>query len=171
MVVLYSFLAVALVGSIFMYMYMEERVAENERRLQDVDQRIERLNTLWDDWQGVQYEARGYLVFGDTEALERAKAKENEFQQEINWFKSVVQTKQGEIFAEDLQEFHDFYFGVILPVTTEYGQLRAEGEITETTIDPETVLGLPTAQRLIEQGVVPYSPERGIDTLLSLIHI
>ncbi|WP_214755688.1 sensor histidine kinase [Exiguobacterium sp. s157] len=165
MVVLYSFLALALVGSIFMYMYMEERVAESERRLQDVDQRIERLNTLWDDWQGVQYEARGYLVFGDTEALERAKEKENEFQQEINWFKSVVQTKQGEIFAEDLQEFHDFYFGVILPVTTEYGQLRAEGEITETTIDPETVLALPTAQRLIEQGVVPYSPERGIDTL------
>lgn len=165
MVVLYSFLAVALVGSIFMYLHMQERVAANEQRLQDVDQRIDRLNTLWDEWQGAQYDARGYLLFGDTESLERARAKENEFQQEINWFKSVVQTKQGEIFSEDLQKFHDFYFGVILPVTTEYGQLRAEGEITETTIDPETILTLPTAERLIEQGVVPYSPERGIDTL------
>ncbi len=165
MVVLYSFLAVALVGSIFMYLHMQERVAANEQRLQDVDQRIDRLNTLWDEWQGAQYDARGYLLFGDTESLERARAKENEFQQEINWFKSVVQTKQGEIFSEDLQKFHDFYFGVILPVTTEYGQLRAEGEITETTIDPETILTLPTAERLIEQGVVPYSSERGIDTL------
>ncbi|UTT42210.1 sensor histidine kinase [Exiguobacterium aurantiacum] len=165
MVVLYSFLALALVGSIFMYTYMEERVAENEQRLEDVDERIDRLNTLWDEWQGAQYDSRGYLLFGDADSLERAQVKENEFQQEINWFKSVVQTKQGEIFAEDLQEFHDFYFGVILPVTTEYGQLRADGEITETTIDPETVLALPTAQRLIEQGVVPYNPERGIDTL------
>lgn len=165
MVVLYSFLAIALVGSIFMYMFMEERVVENEQRLQDVDERIERLNTLWDEWQSAQYDARGYLLFGDEEALTRAQEKENEFQQEINWFKSVVQTKQGEIFAEDLQSFHDFYFGVILPVTREYGQLRADGEITEDTIDPETVLTLPTAARLIEQGLVPYSPATGIDTL------
>ncbi|TCI23602.1 ATP-binding protein [Exiguobacterium sp. SL-9] len=165
MVVLYSFLALALVGSMIMYTYMQERVAENEQRLEDVDERIERLNTLWDEWQGAQYDARGYLLFGDPELLDLARTKENEFQQEINWFKSVVQTKQGEIFAEDLQQFHDFYFGVILPVTTEYGQLRAEGEITETTINPETILTLSTAERLIAQGAVPYDSERGIDTL------
>ncbi|RHB46605.1 sensor histidine kinase [Exiguobacterium sp. AM39-5BH] len=165
MVVLYSFLTLALIGSIVMYTYMHERVAANEQWLQDVDERIDRLNVLWNDWQGAQYDSRGYLLFGDPELLEQASAKENEFQQEINWFKSVVQTKQGEIFAEDLQKFHDFYFGVILPVTTEYGQLRIDGEITETTIDPETILTLPTARRLIEQGVVSYSPERGIDTI------
>lgn len=165
MVVLYSFLALALVGSMIMYTYMQERVVENEQRLEDVDERIQRLNTLWDEWQGAQYDARGYLLFGDSELLDLARAKENEFQQEINWFKSVVQTKQGEIFAEDLQQFHDFYFGVILPVTTEYGQLRAEGEITETTINPETILTLSTAERLIAQGAVPYDSERGIDTL------
>ncbi|TCI28764.1 HAMP domain-containing protein [Exiguobacterium sp. SL-10] len=165
MVVLYSFLALALVGSMIMYTYMQERVVENEQRLEDVDERIERLNTLWDEWQGAQYDARGYLLFGDPELLDLARTRENEFQQEINWFKSVVQTKQGEIFAEDLQQFHDFYFGVILPVTTEYGQLRAEGEITETTINPETILTLSTAERLIAQGAVPYDSERGIDTL------
>jgi signal transduction histidine kinase len=165
MVVLYSFLALALIGSMFMFVQMENRVAKSEARLQEVDERINRLNVLWDDWQGAQYDSRGYLLFGDPSALERARSKENEFQQEINWFKSVVQTKQGEIFAEDLQQFHDFYFGVIIPVTVEYGQLRADGEITESTIDPETILTLPTASRLIEQGVVPYSPERGIDTV------
>lgn len=165
MVVLYSFLALLLVTSIVMYVEMESRVKASEARLQEVDERIDRLNSLWDDWQGAQYDARGYLLFGDPTALERARNKENEFQQEINWFKSVVQTKQGEIFAEDLQKFHDFYFGVIIPVTAEYGQLRTSGEITESTIDPETILTLPTASRLIEQGVVPYSSERGIDTI------
>lgn len=165
MTVLYSFLALALVGSIIMYVQMETRVKENEARLQQVDERINRLNTLWDEWQSAQYDSRGYLLFGDVEALERARSKENEFQQEINWFKGAVESKPGEIFAEDLQEFHDFYFDVIMPVTAEYGQLRISGEITESTIDPETILTLPTAERLIDQGVVPYNPERGIDTL------
>lgn len=165
MVVLYTFLAVALIGSGIAYWYVENRLEANEARLREVDERISRLNTLWDEWQGAQYDSRGYLLFGDTAALDRALSKENEFQQEINWFKSVVQTRQGEIFADDLQNFHDFYFDVILPVTLEYGESRSEGEVIETFIDPETVASLPTAQRLIEQGVVQFSPERGIDTL------
>lgn len=165
MVVLYSFLAIALIGSVLMYAYVDERVEANERRLRDVDERISRLNVLWDEWQAAQYDSRGYLLFGDEEALDRARSKENEFQREINWFKSVVQTRQGELFAADLQEFHEFYFNVIIPVTYEYGQSKFSGDITETVIDPETILELPTAQRLIEQGVVPYNPERGIDTL------
>ncbi|TCI44126.1 HAMP domain-containing protein [Exiguobacterium sp. SH3S2] len=169
--VLYSFLALALVGSMIMYVQMETRVRENEARLQQVDERINRLNTFWDEWQSAQYDSRGYLLFGDVEALERAQSKENEFQQEINWFKAAVESKQGEIFAADLQAFHDFYFNVIMPVTAEYGQLRASGEITESTIDPETILTLPTAERLIEQGVVPYDPERGIDTLAPIQQI
>ncbi|WP_024371820.1 sensor histidine kinase [Exiguobacterium sp. ZOR0005] len=165
MVVLYSFLVVALVGSGIAYWYVEDRLAANEARLREVDERISRLNTLWDEWQAAQYDSRGYLLFGDTAALERARSKENEFQQEINWFKSVVQTRQGEIFADDLQNFHDFYFDVILPVTLEYGQSRSEGDVSETFIDPDTVASLPTAQRLIEQGAIQFSPERGIDTL------
>ena len=165
MVVLYSFLALALVVSIFAYSYVENRLDQNEARLRDLDNRIERLNSLWDEWQTSQYDTRGYLLFGDESMIEAARAKENEFQQEINWFKSVVQTRQGEIFADELQEFHEFYFSVIVPVTYEYGQAQRAGDIQDTYIDPLVVAELPTAQRLIDQGVVQFSPERGIDIL------
>lgn len=165
MVVLYSFLVLALVGSIITYVHIENRLEANEARLRQVDERINRLTMLWDEWQADQYDTRGYLLFGDIESLERASANKNEFQQEINWFKSTINTKEGEVFAKQLQDFHDFYYGVVIPVTYEYAQAQVEGEVTETFIDPDTVASLPTAQRLIDQGVVQFNPDRGIDIL------
>lgn len=165
MVVLYSFLIFALVGSMITYVYIEDRLEANEEKLRQVDERVNRLTTMWDDWQADQYDTRGYLLFGDVEALNRASKNELKFQQEIDWFKSVVQSRRGELFAEDLQQFHDFYYDAIIPITYEYTQAKADGDVTETFVTPETVAELPTAKRLIEQGVVPFSPERGIDIL------
>ncbi|WP_214731786.1 ATP-binding protein [Exiguobacterium sp. s195] len=165
MVVLYSFLVIALVGSALTYVYIENRLEANEARLRQVDERVNRLTTLWDEWQADQYDTRGYLLFGDTASLERSRANEAKFQQEINWFKTQVQTRQGELFAEDLQQFHNFYYDVIIPVTYEYAQAQQDGEVTETFIDAQTIAELPTAQRLIDQGLVQFNPQRGIDIL------
>jgi len=71
----YLILITLSVSSIAAYFYTNHQVMSAKTSLDAISERQERATSLWDDWQSLQYEMRGYIVFGDDAVLETVDEK------------------------------------------------------------------------------------------------
>lgn len=161
--VFYVVLLLVSVTSFFVYDYMETRIESSRSDLETISEKNRRADTLWDNWQNVQFGLRGFVIFGDQERFDEIEALRTEIKSETDWFGRRAETDQEEEFAAQMLNLYDLYYGALFPLTQSYVTEKKANRINEDFLQGDSLFSLPIAQRLVEQGQIKPTADGSID--------
>ncbi len=138
--------------SIAAYFYTSHQVADAESKLDAISTREERATKLWDTWQSLQYEVRGYVVFGDDAVLDVIDSKQASLERQTKWFEQNRIYDADQIYATDIRSLYTSYTKFVMPSFFKYVQAKKSG-----TID-ETFLAIPSLTKMMPD--IPANPNR-----------
>ncbi|MET4655979.1 signal transduction histidine kinase/CHASE3 domain sensor protein [Exiguobacterium sp. PvP048] len=148
----YLILITLSVSSIAAYFYTNHQVISAKTSLDAISERQERATSLWDDWQSLQYEMRGYIVFGDDAVLETINEKKSSLEQQTKWFEKNGKYQADQIYASDVRSLYTSYTTFVMPSLIKYVKAKQDG-----TVD-ETFLQMPSLKSMMPQ--VKRDPNR-----------
>ncbi|QWB29866.1 HAMP domain-containing sensor histidine kinase [Exiguobacterium acetylicum] len=148
----YLILIALSISSITAYFYTNHQVAQAKQELDAISVREDRATKLWDDWQSLQYEMRGYIVFGDDAVLDVIDEKKASLEQQTAWFEKNRLYKADEVYASDIRSLYNSYANFVMPSLIKYVQAKQAG-----TID-ETFLQMPSLKAMMPEA--PRDPNR-----------
>ncbi|WP_290772768.1 MULTISPECIES: ATP-binding protein [unclassified Exiguobacterium] len=148
----YLILITLSVSSLAAYFYTNHQVMDAKQELDAISMREDRATKLWDDWQSLQYEMRGYIVFGDDAVLDVIDEKKASLEQQTAWFEKNRLYKADQIYASDIRSLYNSYTNFVMPSLIKYVQAKQSG-----TID-EHFLQMPSLKAMMPQ--VPRDPNR-----------
>lgn len=148
----YLILIALSISSIAAYFYTNHQVAQAKQELDAISVREDRATKLWDDWQSLQYEMRGYIVFGDDAVLDVIDEKKVSLEQQTAWFEKNRLYKADEVYASDIRSLYNSYTNFVMPSLIKYVQAKQEGKIDER------FLQMPSLKAMMP--AVPRDPNR-----------
>ncbi len=148
----YLILITLSVSSVAAYFYTNHQVVSAKKSLDAISERQERATSLWDEWQSLQYEIRGYIVFGDDAVLETVNEKKASLEQQTEWFEKNGTYQADQIYASDVRSLYTSYTTFVMPSLIKYVQAKQDG-----TVD-ETFLQMPSLKSMMPQ--VKRDPNR-----------
>lgn len=161
--VFYIVLLLVSVTSFFVYDYMETRIESSRTDLETISEKNRRADTLWDNWQTVQFGLRGFVIFGDQERFNEIEALRTEIKSETDWFARRAETDQEEEFSAQMGNLYDLYYGALFPLTQSYVTEKKANRINEDFLQGNSLFSLPIAKRLVEQGQIKPTADGSID--------
>lgn len=161
--VFYTVLVLVSVTSFFVYDYMEGRIESSRNNLEMISEQNRRADTLWDNWQTVQFGLRGFVIFGDQDRFNEVEDLRTEIKSETDWFSRKAKTDEEEEFAAQMTNLYDLYYGALFPVTQSYVNGKKDNSINEDFLQGDSLFSLPVAKRLVEQGQLKPSADGSID--------
>ncbi|OIN67278.1 histidine kinase [Exiguobacterium sp. KRL4] len=161
--VFYVVLVLVSVTSFFVYDYMEERIELSRGDLEVISEQNRRADTLWDNWQTVQFGLRGFVIFGNQERFDEIQELRTEIKSETDWFVRNAKTDEEEEFAAQMTNLYDLYYSALFPLTQSYVNEKKAGTIREDFLEGDSLFSLPIAERLVEQGQLKQTADGSID--------
>ncbi|MCT4781067.1 MULTISPECIES: hypothetical protein [Exiguobacterium] len=161
--VFYVVLFLVSITSFFVYDYMEERIESSRGDLEVISEQNRRADTLWDNWQTVQFGLRGFVIFGDQERFDEIQELRTEIKSETDWFVRNGKTDEEEEFAAQMTNLYDLYYSALFPLTQSYVNEKKAGAIREDFLEGDSLFSLPIAERLVEQGQLKQTADGSID--------
>ena len=76
------------------YLYTKQQVDESRQELKMLNEHRTRATDLYESWQSMQYEMRGFVLLGDEEMLKEIEAKKNGINQQTTWFERNARFKE-----------------------------------------------------------------------------
>lgn len=128
----YLILITLSVSSIAAYFYTNHQVMSAKTSLDAISERQERATSLWDDWQSLQYEMRGYIVFGDDAVLETVDEKKQSLEEQTQWFEKNGTYEADQIYASDVRSLYTSYTTFVMPSLIKYVQAKQDGTVDES---------------------------------------
>ncbi|MFZ0076765.1 MAG: ATP-binding protein [Exiguobacterium undae] len=128
----YLILITLSVSSIAAYFYTNHQVMSAKTSLDAISERQERATSLWDDWQSLQYEMRGYIVFGDDAVLETVDEKTQSLEEQTQWFEKNGTYEADQIYASDVRSLYTSYTTFVMPSLIKYVQAKQDGTVDES---------------------------------------
>ncbi len=168
MAAFYVVLVTLSMSSLIVYDYTEERLDVTREKLDELSENRFRTSGLWEEWQDLQFNVRGYTLFGDPDVLARIKKQEESLDQQTEWFERNSSYEEGKTFAKRSRELHDYYFDAIIPAIEEYVAAKESGEVKEVFLDGRTLVSLPIGKRLFDEGKIKLDSEGNIDVLTQI---
>ncbi len=83
------------------YLYTKQQVDESRQELKMLNEHRTRATDLYESWQSMQYEMRGFVLLGDEEMLKEIEAKKNDINQQTTWFERNARFKEERQYATD----------------------------------------------------------------------
>ncbi|TCI25780.1 HAMP domain-containing protein [Exiguobacterium sp. SH5S4] len=143
--VFYLFIGLILLTSLAVYVYTENRIEETTSSLENVSERRTNATELFETWQSMQYEMRGYVLLGDEELLVRVKEKQVLIETQTAWFETNAVTEKEQTYAGDARALFSAYQQRVMPSLERYVVAKREGTVTEPFLQMPT-LGKVTPQ-------------------------
>lgn len=168
MAAFYVVLVTLSLSTLIVYDYTEERLDVTREKLDELSENRFRTSGLWEEWQDLQFNVRGYALFGDPDVLARIKKQEESLDQQTEWFERNSAYEEGKTFAKRSRELHDYYFDAIIPAIEEYVAAKESGEVKEVFLDGRTLVSLPIGKRLFDEGKIKLDSEGNIDVLTQI---
>ncbi|WP_214770942.1 HAMP domain-containing sensor histidine kinase [Exiguobacterium sp. s133] len=148
----YLILLVLSTTSIAAYFYTNHQVANAESRIDDISTREDRATKLWDTWQSLQYEVRGYVVFGDDAVMDVIESKQASLERQTKWFEQNRIYEADQIYATDIRSLYTSYTKFVMPSLIRYVQAKQSGAIDETFLE------MPSLKAMMPD--IPSDPDR-----------
>ncbi|MCT4787645.1 histidine kinase, partial [Exiguobacterium aestuarii] len=90
--VFYLFIGLILLTSLAVYVYTENQIEQTTSSLENISERRTNATELFETWQSMQYEMRGYVLLGDDAMLERVQDKQVLIDEQTTWFEQNAVT-------------------------------------------------------------------------------
>lgn len=161
----YVVLATLMISSLIVYNYTDTKLQATRAKLEDIRDRSARAGTLWEEWQDVQFNMRGYALMGNEELYTQVMAQQDKIAQQTDWFEKNAIYDQGKAFAQSSRELYQYYFDAILPLVQSYVKAKESGDITESFLKGTTLAELPLGQKLLTEGKIQLDSQGNIDVL------
>ncbi|EPE63361.1 HAMP domain protein [Exiguobacterium sp. S17] len=143
--VFYLFIGLILLTSLAVYVYTENKIEQTTSSLENVSERRTNATELFETWQSMQYEMRGYVLLGDEELLARVKEKQDLIETQTAWFETNAVTEKEQTYARDARTLFSAYQQRVMPSLERYVSAKREGTVTEPFLQMPT-LGKVTPQ-------------------------
>lgn len=143
--VFYLFIGLILLTSLGVYVYTENRIEQTTTSLENVSERRTNATELFETWQSMQYEMRGYVILGDEEMLTRVKDKQALIETQTAWFEANAVTEKEKVYASDARTLFSAYQERVMPSLERYVVAKRTGTVTEPFLQMPT-LGKVTPQ-------------------------
>ncbi len=143
--VFYLFIGLILLTSLAVYVYTENRIEQTTTSLENVSERRTNATELFETWQSMQYEMRGYVILGDEEMLTRVKDKQALIETQTAWFEANAVTEKEKVYASDARTLFSAYQERVMPSLERYVVAKRAGTVTEPFLQMPT-LGKVTPQ-------------------------
>ncbi len=161
----YVVLATLMISSLIVYNYTDTKLQATREKLEDIRDRSARAGALWEEWQDVQFNMRGYALMGNEELYTQVMAQQDKIAQQTDWFEKNAIYDQGKAFAQSSRELYQYYFDAILPLVQSYVKAKESGDITESFLKGTTLAELPLGQKLLTEGKIQLDSQGNIDVL------
>ncbi len=143
--VFYLFIGLILLTSLAVYVFTENRIEQTTTSLENVSERRTNATELFETWQSMQYEMRGYVILGDEEMLTRVKDKQALIETQTAWFEANAVTEKEKLYASDARTLFSAYQERVMPSLERYVVAKRAGTVTEPFLQMPT-LGKVTPQ-------------------------
>jgi signal transduction histidine kinase/HAMP domain-containing protein len=147
--VFYLFIGLILLTSLAVYMYTENRIEQTTSSLENISERRTNATELFETWQSMQYEMRGYVILGDEAMLARVKEKQDLIEIQTAWFETNAVTEKEKTYASDARTLFSAYQQRVMPSLERYVIAKREGTVTEP------FLKMPTLGKVTPQAEPP----------------
>ncbi|WP_214830740.1 ATP-binding protein [Exiguobacterium sp. s56] len=147
--VFYLFIGLILLTSLAVYMYTENRIEQTTSSLENISERRTNATELFETWQSMQYEMRGYVILGDEAMLARVKEKQDLIEIQTTWFETNAVTEKEKTYASDARTLFSAYQQRVMPSLERYVIAKREGTVTEP------FLKMPTLGKVTPQAEPP----------------
>lgn len=135
----YIILAMLLLTSAGVYFYTKQQVQGVKQELATLNEHRTNATNLYESWQSLQYEMRGFVLLGDDEMLEEIKAKQQNIDQQTTWFEKNAAFAEEEQYANDARELYDAYTTRVMPSLINYVDAKKDGEVEEPFLQMATL--------------------------------
>ncbi|WP_214765333.1 MULTISPECIES: ATP-binding protein [unclassified Exiguobacterium] len=135
----YIILAMLLLTSAGVYFYTKQQVQEAKQELATLNEHRTNATNLYESWQSLQYEMRGFVLLGDDEMLEEIKTKQQNIDQQTTWFEKNAAFTEEEQYANDARELYDAYTTRVMPSLINYVDAKKDGEVEEPFLQMATL--------------------------------
>ncbi|WP_214892927.1 ATP-binding protein [Exiguobacterium sp. H66] len=161
----YVVLATLMISSLVVYNYTDTRLQDTRAKLEDIRDRSARAGALWEEWQELQFNMRGYALMGDATLYEKIAAQQTTIDRQTRWFEKNAIYEQGKVYATSSRELYSYYFDSVLPLVQSYVKGKKDGDVTETFLRGTTLTNLPLGKELVADGKISLDDAGNIDVL------
>lgn len=156
--VFYLFIGLILLTSLAVYVYTENRIEQTTSSLEQISERRTNATELFETWQSMQYEMRGYVLLGDEAMLTRVKEKQDVIEAQTTWFEQNASNVTETTFGSDARNLFSAYQQRVMPSLERYVIAKREGTVTEP------FLQMPTLGKVNPQEKPPENRKFKINT-------
>ncbi|MCY1691826.1 hypothetical protein OVA29_15075 [Exiguobacterium sp. SL14] len=125
------------------YLYTKQQVDESREELKMLNEHRTRATDLYESWQSMQYEMRGFVLLGDEEMLKEIEQKKNSINLQTTWFERNARFnarfKEERQYATDARELYTAYTQRVMPSLINYVAAKKDGEVTEPFLKMPTL--------------------------------
>lgn len=161
----YVVLATLMISSLFVYNYTDSKLQDTRGKLEDIRDRSARAGALWEEWQDLQFNMRGYALMGDEAVYQKIDKQKAVIDRQTQWFEENAIYDQGKVFASSSRELYNYYFNAVLPLVQSYVKEKRQGEVDETFLRGTTLANLPLGKELVANGQIALDASGNIDVL------
>ncbi|WP_214847833.1 sensor histidine kinase [Exiguobacterium sp. s193] len=135
----YIILTVLLLTSAGVYVYTKNQVKETRQELSMLNKHRTNATNLYESWQSLQYEVRGFVLLGDETMLEEIKNKKQSIDDQTTWFEENAKFKEEKQYASDARKLYSAYDERVLPSLINYVKAKKAGEVDEPFLQMATL--------------------------------
>ena len=137
--VFYLFIGLILLTSLAVYVYTENQIEQTTSSLENISERRTNATELFETWQSMQYEMRGYVLLGDDAMLERVQDKQVLIDEQTTWFEQNAVTEKEKTYASDARTLFVAYQERVMPSLERYVAGKRDGSVTEPFLKMPTL--------------------------------
>ncbi|WP_215144207.1 HAMP domain-containing sensor histidine kinase [Exiguobacterium qingdaonense] len=137
--VFYLFIGLILLTSLIVYVYTENQIEQTTSSLESISERRTNATELFETWQSMQYEMRGYVLLGDEALLNRVQDKQVLIDEQTTWFEQNAVTDKEQTYANDARTLFVAYQERVMPSLERYVEGKRDGSVTEPFLKMPTL--------------------------------
>lgn len=144
----YMIILTLVLTSAGVYFYTKNQVQDSRQELLTLNDHRTRATNLYESWQSLQYEMRGFVLLGDEAMLEEIERKKDAINRQTTWFEKNARFKEEEQYATDARALYSAYTERVMPSLTNYVAAKKDGDVTEPFLQMATLGNVTQAPQL-----------------------
>jgi len=144
----YMIILTLVLTSAGVYFYTKNQVQTSRQELLTLNDHRTRATNLYESWQSLQYEMRGFVLLGDEAMLEEIERKKDNINQQTTWFEKNARFKEEKQYAKDARSLYTAYTQRVMPSLTNYVAAKKDGDVTEPFLQMATLGKVTKAPKL-----------------------
>lgn len=137
--VFYVLIALITVTSLGTYFYTQQAIQETTTELEHISEQRARATDLFETWQSMQYEMRGYVLLGEKDLLTQVRQAQTRIDEQTDWFEQTAETEEEMTFVQDARLLFSIYTTRVMPGLERYVVAKENGAIDEPFLQMATV--------------------------------